>query len=120
MQGICFLRPLSLATLGLFGLASAALAGGGMAASPSAADQQVIARVTFRCNGGVVVQVAQMAQSARVTFAGQTQTLDLTPNGGELQYQNNAVAWYSDGKISYMRDSQTGQLKLGGCRQVKG
>jgi membrane-bound inhibitor of C-type lysozyme len=96
----------------------AVLAGGGPSASTGRADQ-VIGQATYRCKGGVRVHITQMTSSARVDFAGQTQTLDLTPEASGVAYQNSDFSWFSKRRASYMKDVNTGNLVLTDCVPVK-
>lgn len=96
--------------------AGGALAGGGS----SDVSGPVIARATYRCQGGVRVQVTQMPDQARVEFAGQSQVLDLVQKPGGDQYQNNTFTWFTKGKTAYMKRNAGGQLALNGCTPVGG
>jgi membrane-bound inhibitor of C-type lysozyme len=95
-----------------------ALAGGGPTASTGQADR-VIGQATYRCKGGVTVHITQMTSSARVDFAGQTQTLELTPEASGVAYQNSDFSWFSKGRASYMKNINTGSLVLTDCVPVK-
>lgn len=101
---------------GLLGC-GAVLAGGGPSAGTGRADQ-VIGQATYRCRGGVRVHITQMTSSAKVDFAGQTQTLDLSPEASGIAYQNNEFSWFSKGRASYMKNINTGSLVLTDCVPV--
>ena len=96
------------------GFAGLAAAGGGPTAM-SGAQNEVIGQATYRCKGGIMVHITQMPNSARVDFAGQTQTLDLTQDASGIAYQNNQFSWFSKGKASYMKRVGNGSLALSDC-----
>lgn len=79
------------------------------------AQNEVIGQATYRCKGGITVHITQMPNSARVDFAGQTQTLDLTQDASGVAYQNNQFSWFSKGKVSYMKRVGNGSLALSDC-----
>ncbi len=82
----------------------------------AAADQkQIIGQSKYRCKGGIQVQVTQMPDTARVDFAGRSQTLKLAPGGSGMAYQNNDFAWFSQGKTSYLKNTHSGNLALTDC-----
>ncbi len=96
------------------GFAGFAAAGGGPTAM-SGLQNEVIGQATYRCKGGIVVHITQMPNSARVDFAGQSQTLDLTQDATGIAYQNNQFSWFSKGKTSYMKRVGNGSLALTDC-----
>lgn len=105
---------LSVAALvaGLFISAGSALADGGAYRASTPVAERVIAQATYRCQGGVQVQVTQMKDSARVEVAGRTRTLKLSG----ATYRNAEVTWFTQGQTSAMRNNRSGQLQLSGCR----
>jgi len=110
-------RPLSLsvlAALSLTGTASVGASGGPAAMTPGQ-SRQVIAQSDYRCRGGIRVHVTQMPDTARVDFAGRSQTLDLTPGANGVSYSNDRFTWFSRGRTSYMRDARSGTLALTDC-----
>lgn len=100
-------------------VSGAALADGGALTTAQTGKDRVIARATYNCKGGVRVQVTVRPDTARVDFAGQTQTLNLTPDANGGHYQNTQVAWFTKGKKSYMQDKGSGQIELSDCVQEK-
>ncbi|MFC4452291.1 MliC family protein [Deinococcus sonorensis] len=95
--------------------AGAARADGGPPPSAAAPADPVIARATYRCQGGVQVQVEQRTGTARVTFAGRTRILRLVRDASGTHYQNAQFAWFSRGNTATMRRTQGGQPALSGC-----
>ena len=89
-------------------------AGGGPTA-PSGSQLTVIGHSSYRCKGGIRVEVTQMTDTARVEFAGRSQVLQLTPGGSGVAYQNRDFAWFSQGKLSYMKNTHSGDLALTDC-----
>ncbi len=94
-----------------------AFAGGGSSADTSGT---VVARATYRCQGGVRVQITQMPDTARVEFAGQSQLLKLVQAPSGDRYQNNTFTWFTKGDTSYMKRNASGRLALTGCTPVGG
>lgn len=96
-----------------------ALADGGPVASASTAGgEQVLGRATFRCQGGVRVQVTLLQGRARVQFAGQTRILNQADGAGGVLYQGGGFAWVSTGGVASMKEVRSGRLALRGCVQV--
>ena len=93
-----------------------ALAGGGSSASDGAGGA---VQVTYRCQGGVRVQVTPTSDKAQVEFAGQSLTLNLVPGSGGKRYQNNEFTWFTQGKTSSMKRNAGGRLALSGCTPLK-
>jgi membrane-bound inhibitor of C-type lysozyme len=93
-------------------------ASGGPTPVAAADRNQIIGQSHYRCRGGIRVQVTQMQGTARVDFAGRSQTLQLAPEGSGVAYQNNDFAWFSQGKTSYMKSMHSGNLTLTDCVAV--
>lgn len=89
--------------------------GGGGAAYGQAKTTQA----SFTCKGGVRVNIALSSNTARVNFAGRTQTLRLTPDNSGGRYQNAQLAWFTKGSSSYMQERATGRLALSDCKQTQ-
>jgi membrane-bound inhibitor of C-type lysozyme len=111
-------RLLLLASVALLAAASLAQAGGGSSApdadSKGAGNNRVVGQASFRCKGGIRVQVTQMPDRARVDFAGRSQVLKLVPDSSGT-YQNSSYTWFTKGKVSYMKNMNSGGLDLSGC-----
>lgn len=106
--GFCLMAPL------IFG--GRALADGLPAASSG--GDRVVGRATFRCQGGIRVEVTLLPNRARVEFAGQARVLNQASGEGGVLYQGGGFAWVSSGKTAAMRDTRSGKLALRGCVQV--
>ncbi|WP_216328364.1 MliC family protein [Deinococcus aestuarii] len=102
----------------LLGVGGTALADGGPAAPTTAGGEQVLGRATFRCQGGVRVQVTLLPNRARVQFAGQTRILNQADGVGGVLYQGGGFAWVSTGGVASMKEVRSGRLALRGCVQV--
>lgn len=107
---------LGLCSVTLLVWGAAALADGIPAAS--AGGDQVVGRATFRCQGGIRVEVTLLPNRARVEFAGQARVLNQASGEGGVLYQGGGFAWVSSGKTAAMRDTRSGKLALRGCVQV--
>ncbi|WP_407538799.1 MliC family protein [Deinococcus radiomollis] len=107
--------PVTLLTVSLLAAVGSVQASGGPAPMTAADRNQIIGQSKYRCRGGIQVQVTQMPGTARVDFAGRSQTLELAPGGSGVAYQNNDFAWFSQGKTSYMKNTHSGNLALTDC-----
>ncbi|WP_102127613.1 MliC family protein [Deinococcus planocerae] len=88
------------------------------ASSPSAGGERVLGRATFRCQGGIRVQVTLLPNRARVQFAGQTRVLNQADGAGGVLYQGGGFAWVSNGEVASMKETRSGRFALRGCVQV--
>ncbi|WP_407570472.1 MliC family protein [Deinococcus altitudinis] len=109
------LAPVALLTVTLFAAVGTVQASGGPTPVAAADQNQIIGQSKYRCRGGIQVQVTQMPDTARVDFAGRSQTLKLAPEGSGMAYQNNDFAWFSQGKTSFMKNTHSGNLALTDC-----
>lgn len=109
-------RSTQLASVVLALVGGVALADGGAYASGAQAS---VTQANFVCRGGVRVQIALSSNTARVDFAGRTQTLRLTPDNSGGRYQNAQLAWFTKGSNSYMQERATGRLALSDCKQTQ-
>ncbi|BDP40351.1 hypothetical protein DAETH_03200 [Deinococcus aetherius] len=112
-----FLR-VGLLPVALLSVGGTALADGGPAVASSAGGDQVLGRATFRCQGGIRVQVTLLPDRARVEFAGQTRVLSQADGAGGVLYQGGGFAWVSNGGVASMKETRSGRLALRGCVQV--
>ena len=112
------LVPVALMTVTVLAAVGSVQASGGPTPVAAADQNQVIGQSKYRCRGGIQVQVTQMPDTARVDFAGRSQTLKLAPGGSGVAYQNNDFAWFSQGKTSYMKNTHSGTLALTDCVAV--
>ena len=108
---------LLLATL-LLSVTGTVWASGGPAPVSAAEQTRVIGQSSYRCKGGIRVQVTQMPSTARVDFAGRSQVLNLMPEGSAMAYRNGTFGWSSRGKVSSLRNMQSGALTLTDCVAV--
>ena len=108
---------LLLATLALTS-AGTVWASGGPTPVSAAEQTRVIGQSSYRCKGGIRVRVTQMPSTARVDFAGRSQVLNLMPEGSAMAYRNGTFGWSSQGKVSSLRNMQSGALTLTDCVAV--
>ena len=105
---------LLLATL-LLSVTGTVWASGGPTPVSAAEQNRVIGQSSYRCKGGIRVQVTQMPNTARVDFAGKTQVLNLMPEGSAVAYQNGTFGWSTQGKVSSLKNMQSGAPTLTDC-----
>lgn len=105
---------LSACPIFVLSISGSVFAGGGPT-TPLNGQQEVIGHSSYRCKGGIRVEVTQMTDTARVEFAGRSQVLRLTPEGNGVAYQNRDFAWFSQGRLSYMKNTHSGDLALTDC-----
>ncbi len=90
-------------------------ASGGPTPVSAAEQNRVIGQSSYRCKGGIRVRVTQMPNTARVDFAGRTQVLNLMPEGSAVAYQNGTFGWSTQGKVSSLKNMQSGAPTLTDC-----
>lgn len=95
-----------------------AWASGGSTPVTAAEQNRVIGQSSYRCKGGIRVQVTQMPSTARVDFAGRSQVLNLMPEGSAMAYRNGTFGWSSQGKASSLKNLRSGALILTDCVAV--
>ena len=108
---------LLLATL-LMSVTGTVWAGGGPTPVSAAEQNRVIGQSSYRCKGGIRVRVTQMPNTARVDFAGRSQVLNLMPEGGAVAYRNDTFGWSTQGKVSSLKNMQSGAPTLTDCVAV--
>ncbi|WP_310583682.1 MliC family protein [Deinococcus sp.] len=102
----------------LLSVTGTAWASGGSTPVTAAEQNRVIGQSSYRCKGGIRVQVTQMPSTARVDFAGRSQVLNLMPEGSAIAYRNGTFGWSSQGKASSLKNLRSGALILTDCVAV--
>lgn len=102
----------------LLSVTGTAWASGGSTPVTAAEQNRVIGQSSYRCKGGIRVQVTQMPSTARVDFAGRSQVLNLMPEGSAVAYRNGTFGWSSQGKASSLKNLRSGALILTDCVAV--
>ena len=102
----------------LLSVTGTAWASGGSTPVTAAEQNRVIGQSSYRCKGGIRVQVTQMPSTARVDFAGRSQVLNLMPEGSAMAYRNGTFGWSSQGKVSSLKNLRSGALTLTDCVAV--
>lgn len=102
----------------LLSVTGTAWASGGSTPVTAAEQNRVIGQSSYRCKGGIRVQVTQMPSTARVDFAGRSQVLNLMPEGSAMAYRNGTFGWSSQGKASSLKNLRSGALILTDCVAV--
>ena len=108
----------SVSCAAVLSVSAVAWAGGGRTVMSAAEQNKVIGQSSYRCKGGIRVQVTQMPNTARVDFAGRSQVLNLMPEGSAAAYQNGTFGWSTEGKVSSLKNIRSGALALSDCMAV--
>ena len=91
------------------------LAGGG----PPASGNDIVAEASYRCQGGLRVEVTQMTDSARVDYAGRSVTLKLVHDASGDHFQNAQFSWLvMSADTAALKNTRTGRLALSGCTRL--
>jgi len=102
----------------LLSVTGTAWASGGFTPVTAAEQNRVIRQSSYRCKGGIRVQVTQVPSTARVDFVGRSQVLNLMPEGSAMAYRNGTFGWSSQGKVSSLKNLRSGALTLTDCVAV--